>query len=151
MLSISYLFEQEENSKGQYKVPMIDKLKTHKLNPRTNRMKNFRTNKYLFTDIPPEDRTFKNLPRYSTKKAKVRFQDWLEIDGQKLQSSHSVTSWGWAPSGKCWGWSHRAIASFGVGDTIKTDTIGNEGGKEYTIKTKEQAEEAAKKFAKEIG
>jgi len=48
MISLYYLFEQEENSKGQYRVPMIEKLKTHKLNPRTNRMKNFKTNKYLY-------------------------------------------------------------------------------------------------------
>ena len=83
MISLNCLFEQEEDSKGQYKVPMIEKLKTHKLNPRTNRMKNFKTIKYLFTDIAPEERTFKNLPRYANKDPKVRFQDWLEIDAKK--------------------------------------------------------------------
>ena len=147
MISLRYLFEQEESTKGKYKVPMIEKLKTHKLNPKTNRMKNFRTHKYLFTDIPPEERTTKNLPRYSTKKAKVRFQDWLMIDGKKRQPDHNSLSWGWSSNGSCYGWSHRAMYGFKIGDTVKSDTIGNEGGKEYVIKTKEQAEEAAKKFA----
>ena len=33
---------------------------------------------------------------------------------------------------------------------MKADTIGNDSKKEYEIKTKEQAEEAAKKFAKDV-
>jgi hypothetical protein len=150
MISLNCLFEQEEDSKGQYKVPMIEKLKTHKLNPRTNRMKNFKTIKYLFTDIAPEERTFKNLPRYANKDPKVRFQDWLEIDAKKRHPDHSVTSWGWAADGKCYGWSHRAVHGFKVGEIVKADTIGNDSKKEYEIKTKEQAEEAAKKFAKDV-
>lgn len=150
MISISELFEQEDNQKGQYRVPMIEKLKTNKLNPRTNRMKNFKTIKYLFTDIPPEERTFKNHPRYANKKPKVRIQDWLEIDAKKRDPNHSVTSWGWAPNGKCYGWSHRAIYGFAVGDIIKPGDSGNETGKEYTIKTKEQAQEAALKFAESV-
>lgn len=148
MISLNFLFEQEEQ-KGQYKVPMIDKLKTHKLNPRTNRMKNFKTIKYLFTDIPPEKREMNNLPRYATKKPKVRFQDWLEIDAKKRQPSHSVTSWGWDKTNRCWGWSHRAVYGFKVGDKVTSNTIGN-NGKEYIIKTREQAEEAAKAFADEV-
>lgn len=151
MIILSYLFEQEESTNGKYKVPMIEKLKTHKLNPKTNRMKNFKTHKYLFTDIPPEERTFKNLPRYSTKKAKVKFQDWLEIDGQKLQPDNSVTTWGWASNGECWGWSHRACHGFKIGDIVKADTCGNKSKKEYVIKTKEQAEETAKNFAEDVG
>ena len=74
MISLRYLFEQEESTKGKYKVPMIEKLKTHKLNPKTNRMKNFRTHKYLFTDIPPEERTTKNLQDIQLKKLKFVFK-----------------------------------------------------------------------------
>jgi hypothetical protein len=148
MISLSYLFEQDEG-KGQYKVPMIGKLKTHKLNPKTNRMKNFRTYKYLFTDIPPEKREFNNLPRYSTKKPKVRFQDWLEIDAKKRQPSHSALSWGWAPNGKCYGWSHRAVHGAKIGDVVKPGDIAS-GGKTFTLKTKEDVENYAKAFADDV-
>lgn len=149
MISLYYLFERDEDS-GQYKIPLIDKEKNKKLNPKTNRIKTFKTAKYLFTDIPPEKRDFKNLPRYANKKPKVRFQDWLEIDAKKLNPNHSVTSWGWDKANRCWGWSHRAVASFKIGDTLKLDTCGNESGKEYVIKTREQAEEAAKNFAEDV-
>ena len=149
MLSLYYLFERDEGS-GQYRVPLIDKEKNKKLNPKTNRIKTFKTTRYLFTDIPPEERDFKNLPRYANKKPKVRFQDWLEINAQKLNPNHSVTSWGWSPNKKCYGWSHRAIHGFEIGEKVKSDTCGNESGKEYIIKTKEQAEEAAKNFAKDV-
>ena len=150
MLSISYLFENDQGS-GQYKVPLIDKQKDKLLNPKTNRIKTFKTTRYLFTDIPPDKRDFKNLPRYANKKPKVRFQDWLEIDAKKLQPTHSVTSWGWSPNGKCYGWSHRAVHGFSIDEVVKTDTLGNSSGQEYVIKTKEQAEQAAKNFAKDVG
>jgi hypothetical protein len=52
--------------------------------------------------------------------------------------------------GKFYGWSHRAIYGFGVGDTVKADTMGNEGGEEYVIKTDDQAKAAAIAFAKEV-
>lgn len=146
MLSVSTLFE-EKQEKQQYKVPMIEKNKEHRINPKTNRMKTFKTLNYLITDIPPEKRDFNNLPRYATKKPKVRFQDWLLIDAKKRQPSHTALSWGWSPNGKCYGWSHRAVYGFSIGQVVKRDTIGNESGKEYTIKTKEEAEEAAKRFA----
>lgn len=144
MISLAYLFEEE------YKVPMIDKLKTHKLNSKTNRMKNFKTNKYLVTDIPPEERTFKNLPRYSTKKPKTRFQDWLEIDTKKRQPDHCVTSWGWAPNGQCYGWSHRAVSGFKVGDTVKPGDIANDDKKTFTLKTNAAVEKHAKAFADDV-
>ena len=53
----SYLNHIQEN---EFEIPMKD-----------SKIKKFKTN------IPPEKRTFKNLPRYSNKKPKVRFQDWL--------------------------------------------------------------------------
>jgi hypothetical protein len=150
MISLIHLFEQEENSDGKYRVPMIEKEKNKKLNPKTNRIKIFKTSKYLFTDIKPEDRTFKNLPRYADKKPKVRFQDWLEIDTKKLNPNNSVTSWGWGADGKCYGWSHRAVAGFKIGDIVKSGNIAS-GGKTFTLDTKEKVEEHAKAFAKDVG
>lgn len=67
-----------------------------------------------------------------------------------MQPNDSVTSWGWSPNGKCYGWSHRAVYGFKIGDLIKSDTCGNESGKEYVIKTKEQAEEVAKNFVEDV-
>ena len=150
MIALTNLFEQEDNQDKLYKVPMIEKKKIRKLNIRTNRMKNFKTVKYLFTDIPPEKRTFKNRPRYANGDPKVKIQDWLEIDAKKLNPADSVTSWGWASNGKCYGWSHRAIYGFGIGDVVTPDTCGNESKKKYIIKTKEQAEQAAKDFARDV-
>lgn len=149
MLSLYYLFERDESS-GQYKVPLIHKEKNKKLNPKTNRIKTFKTTRYLLTDIPPEERDFKNLPRYANKKPKVRFQDWLEIDGQKRQPSHTVTSWGWAPNGSCYGWSHRAVHGFAIGDTVKPGDIANPDNKTFTLKTREDVEKQAKAFAADV-
>jgi hypothetical protein len=129
---------------------MLERLKTHKLNPKTNRMKNFRTRKYLFTDIPPEQRTFKNLPRYANKKPKVRFQDWLEIDAQKRQPDHTALSWGWDKANRCWGWSHRAVHGAKIGDIVKPGDIGNPDNKTFTLKTREDVENYAKAFADDV-
>ena len=148
MISISCLFETEE--KQIYKVPMIEKLKTHKLNPKTNRMKNFRTIKYLETTISPEQRTFKNLPRYANDKPKVRFQDWLCIDAKKRNSNHDRTSYGWAADSKCYGWSHRAVHGFAIGDTVKPGDIANPDNKTFVLKTREDVEKQAIAFADEV-
>ncbi len=148
MISVIYLFESEE--KQIYKVPMIEKLKTRKLNPKTNRIKSFKTVRYLETDIPPSERTFENLPRYANGKPKVRFQDWLLIDAQKIDPDDVVTSWGWSRAdNKCYGWSHRAAHGFKIGDRIKEGDIIYKG-KEYTLETRDQVEQAAKDFAREV-
>ena len=144
MISISFLFEEE------YKVPMIDREKEKHLNPKTNRIKTFKHVKHLVTDIPPEKRDFKNLPRYSTKKPKVRFQDWLEINAQKRHPSHTALSWGWAPNGKAYGWSHRAVHGFAVGDTVKPGDIAHTGKKPFVLKTKAAVEKHAKAFADDV-
>ena len=98
------------------------------------------TGKSMFkTDIAPENRELSNLPRDGKKNAKVKFQDWLVLDGKK------------GANGKYYGWSHRAIYGFGVGDVIKPDTIGYQGnGNEYTLKTDQEAMEQAKRFADEV-
>jgi len=100
----------------------------------------------LKTNIPPEKRDLKNLPRDSKKNAKVRFQDWLGIKGNP----------GKAYNGKWYGYSHRAIYGFGIGDVIKPDYIGNkyqytdEVHKKYEKIYNEQGQEAADKYYKSI-
>ena len=151
---IQYLSESE---KEVYRVPMKEKLKNKKMNPKTNRIKTFKTNKYLETNIKPEDRTLSNLPRYADRKPKVTFQQWLKIDGKKRNPSYDTTSYGWSPNDSCYGWSHRAIHGFKVGDVIKPGSIGNKyNGDEnkkfepYTIKTREEAEQHAIRFARDV-
>jgi hypothetical protein len=129
---------------------LVKKLKPEKvkdLNPNTLRMKTYKRTAYVKTDVPMVKRTLGNLPRYSDKKPKVHFKEWM---GMKMCSdtNHSVAQA--EADGKWYGWSHRAIYGFGVGDTVKADTIGNEAGKEYVIKTDDQAKAAAIAFAKEI-
>ena len=131
--------------------------------------------KKLTTKIPPEKRTLKNLPRDSRGKSRVRFQDWLGLKKTR-PSNHSV---GQAYDGAWYGWSHRAIRGFRVGDVIKPGDIGNKfqhsskvekkyrellrrGTKEadkyidsikfkpYRIKTEKEAFEHAERFAKNV-
>lgn len=133
---------------------MVKKIKPKKvkvMNPKTNRMKTSRRSEYIKTDVPMERRTLKNLPRYADKKAKVHFKDWMGIKGQKTQSNHSAESIGKSEADGAWyGWSHRAISGFKVGDCVKSDTCGNTSGKEYTIKNDNQARDAAIAFAKDV-
>jgi len=161
---------------GEYAVARIEKHKIRKMNPKSNRMKKFKTTKWMKTTIKPEDRTLKNLPRDSKKKAKCKFQDWLLLKG--WGSRHST---GISPNNRCYGWSHRAVGEFYVGKEIKNaDTIGNRitYGKEidkkynaiadkhgyevadayrknlpftpYTIKTIDDAKMHAERFARDV-
>ena len=101
------------------------------LNTKTWEMKTKGGGKYK-TDTPPNKRTYNNLPKYSNGKSKVRFQDWLLIKSQKKDPKHSAYSFGKSDAdGKWYGWSHRAIGSFGAGDKVKGD---NEGKKQTTSK-----------------
>lgn len=160
-----------ELDEGEWAVARIDK---H--NPKTNRMKTFEATKWLKTKIKPEDRTLKNLPRDSKKKAKVKFQDWLLLKGWGSRYSTGIS-----PSEKCYGWSHRAVGEFYVGKKIKSaNTIGNKitygpkidkkynemsdkygyevadkwiknlPFKPYTIKTVDEAKEHAERFAADV-
>lgn len=141
---------------GLHKIPMIHRKKEKRLNPKTNRVKTSKLTMFHKTDIPPEKRTFKNLPRYSNGKSKVRFQDWLLIKGEKRTATSTVPTYGKSEAdGKTWwGWSHRAIYGFKKGDTIKTkDYIGRESFKKeapFTIKSDDEARELAIAFAKEV-
>lgn len=132
---------------------MVKRLKPEKvkdINPRTNRMKTFKRASYMKTNVPMEKRTLKNIPRYADNNPKVHFKDWMGIKGEKTKEHHTVNSIGKAEAdGKWYGWSHRAIAGFGVGDVVKADTCGNTKG-EYTIKTDAQAKETAINFANDV-
>ena len=100
------------------------------------------TSRKFKTNIPPEKRSLKNLPRDSKGKPKVKFQDWL---GMKTTTG----SVGKGTDGKWYGWSHRAVYGFSVGEKVKEGDV-IYSGKEYTIKTDDEAHEAAKKFASEV-
>lgn len=124
----------------------------------------------LEAETPTEKRTMKNLPRYSTGKPKVPFTEWLGLKGQGSKGF----------DGKYYGWSHRAVWGFGVGDTIKIGHIGNKYQyssevqkkcnaiaakgdykeadayyqsitfKPYKIETEEEAKEHAIRFGKDV-
>jgi hypothetical protein len=137
---------------GEYAIPLKNKSTKKQLNIKTGRLKKVKQNNYIKTTIKPEDRTLKNIPLYADGKPKVRFQSWLNlVKSPKLYDKLNDVSWGWSSNGKCYGWSHRAIAGFKVGQTVPKDTSGNPTpGKEWVIKTKEQAEKMAKLFAQNI-
>ena len=153
MLLISYLFEdaKPDLAPDEYAVARIGKSKNLKLNPRTGRMKKFKTTAWIKTKIPPEKREMKNVPKYSDGKLRVRFQDWLGIKGEKRTSTSQINTWGWSTNGKCYGWSHRGMHGFSIGEEIKPTTSGFERLKRsFKIKDRNQCEEVAKKFAKSI-
>jgi len=130
-----------------FMVKRLKPVKVKDLNPNTLRTKTYKRVGYIKTEVPMERRTLNNMPRYSDKKAKVHFRDWM---GMKMCSDtkHSVAKAD--ADGKYYGWSHRAVYGFGIGDVVKADTCGNETGKEYTIKTDDQAKQAAIAFAKDV-
>lgn len=133
-----------------YTVPMAKREKYKKVSPKTNRMKNFSKTKQLVTEIPPEDRSFKNIPKYSTGKNKVTPQAWLEIKGEKTHPDHSVASIGKsAADGKWYGWSHRAIYGFKAGDEVKADSMGKKVDyPKYTQSDVDAAQAASAKTGK---
>jgi len=145
-----------------YTVPMAKREKYKKMNPKTNRMKKFSKTRQMVTEIPPEERSFKNIPKYATGKTKVKFQDWLEIEHDEKGSSY-----GKAKNGKCYGWSHRAVYGFKAGDEVKGDNLGKKvdypklpDGQldfdkpsyepDFTIKDDAHAMEVAKTFADNV-
>ena len=109
-----------------------------------------KTNKSLSTNIPPSKRSFENLPKYADGKSKVRFQDWLMIKGEGESKNPPRSHYfGKSENGKWYGWSHRAVYGFKPGDKVTKNTCGS-GGKEYTIKTDDQARQTAINFAKDV-
>ena len=156
----------------QYEVPMIKKEKHKKMNPKTNRIKTFRKQKFLKTDVPLEKRSFKNIPKYADGKNKVRFQDWLAIKGEgskKMENGMTTpNTYGYSEALDAWvGWSHRAVASFKPGDEIKGDSLGKKveypklpNGEndwdnptyepDFVIQSDEQARQIAYQFSRNV-
>ena len=122
--------------------------KVKELNPNTLRTKTYKRSDYTTTEIAPEKRSLKNIPKYADGKDKVDFKDWLGIKAEKRDPSHSVATFGKGQDGKWYGWSHRAIGSFSVGDVVKPNVLDNE--KEFTIKTDDEARQAAIDYAESV-
>jgi len=103
------------------------------------------------TFIAPEKRRLGNLPRDSKGKSKCRFQDWLCMKGNP----------GKAANGKWYGYSHRAITSYGIGTVVKPNNMGHKdytwsdeekknNRKSYVIKTDKDARKHAERFRDKI-
>lgn len=83
-----------------------------------------------------------------------KFKEKHGIVGKKIYSYHNVESIGFSEKEQKWyGWSHRAVAGFGIGDKIFEPNFGDDktpfvkhGSK--TIKNMDDAERAARSFAK---
>lgn len=140
----------KEYSDKTWTVKMKKPKKVKEMNPNTLRDKTYKRQRTMVTTVSPEARSFKNIPKYADGKSKVDFRDWLGIKGEKVHSKDAVPSYGKAENGKWYGWSHRAVYGFKSGDVVKSDAAGNNTGKEYTIKTDDQAKQAAIDFAKEV-
>lgn len=136
---------------GEYPVRHFKRKKVRDLNPKTNRMKNFKRQTWFKTNIPPEERTVKNIPRYNKGEGdlKCSYNEWLGLKGNGSDGTKGY-------DGKYYGWSHRAIWGFGVGDIIKPDTIGNkyqyseENQRKYMEIMEKEGIDAADKFHKSI-
>lgn len=104
------------------------------------------------TSIAPEKRSLKNIPKDSKGNSKVRFQEWLNIKKPTEYSDMAGydASWGKGSDGKYYGWSHRAVHGFAVGDKVKTDTIGNWKNNEWAIGSDKDAAKMAIEFAKDV-
>lgn len=87
------------------------------------------------------------------KSAKEKFNEQHGIESEKAHADDSVNSIGWSEKEqKYYGWSHRAICGFSIGDMIFEPDFGDDktpyvkhGNKE--IKSKEDARKAAVAFA----
>ena len=156
MLSLTNLIVQEagkpELKEGEYAVRKRKPMKVKALNPKTNRMKKFKRAQWIVTKIAPKDRTVGNVPKDASGKPICTHQEWLQIEGERQSDSSSVNTFGRSrANGKWYGWSHRAIASFGIGDVVKPTTCGFERLKQpFIIKTETKAKEVAKRFARAV-
>ena len=153
MISILCLFEDKKPDlkPGEYCVVKRKKKKVRAFNPKTNRMKKFKRNQYFVTKIAPEDRTVRNTPKDAKGFPIATHTQWLQIVGERRLRTSTIDTFGKAANGKWYGWSHRAIASFGIGDKITNKTSGfDKISKPFTIKTDERSREVAKIFARSV-
>ncbi len=140
----------KEYSDNSYTVKMRKPKKVKELNPNTLRDKTYKRTRVMVTSVPPEKRSFKNIPKYADGRMKVDFKDWLMIKGEKRTDTSQVNTYGKSQAdGKWYGWSHRAVNGFAIGDVVKPTDAGS-NDKEYTIKTDDQARQAAIDFAAEV-
>ena len=109
-----------EGDGRSYQVKMAKPEKYRKINPRTNREKNFKRQRFMSTDIAPKDRTFENQPKYADGKPQVKYTDWLEIETEPGSNG----GYGKAANGSWYGFSHRAIYGFKPGDKVTGDSAG---------------------------
>lgn len=84
-----------------------------------------------------------------------KFFDKHGIEPQKIDSSHNVDSIGWSEKEQKWyGWSHRAIYGFKIGDKSSQGKVGyqtlKDKGWPTEAKTKEDCKKMAIAFAEEI-
>lgn len=148
---INTLLEKHLENKKTYIIEVDVPDEIIKIDFKNETVKSSNKTKYLETTIPPEERTLDNLPKYSDGKPKVNRSKWLGLKkSPELWPKLKNVAWGWSSNGNCYGWSHRSIGCFKKGDKIRRDTIGNDSGKEFTIKSHKEAEIMAKKFAKEV-
>lgn len=104
--------------------------------------------------ISPKDGNSKCTLHPEYDKSLLRF--FAEHGITRIMSAYgkNVPSLGYSASEEKWyGWSHRAIYGFGVGDKIKKGTCGYEKIKEkglLNIKSLDQAKEVAKIFAEDV-
>jgi hypothetical protein len=151
---ITPIFEDKKPDlkEGEYAVRKRKPKKVLDFNPRTNRMKKFKRTQWFVTKIAPKDRTVENTPKDAKGFPICTHQTWLMIKGERRTPNSSVDSFGKSEAnGRWYGWSHRAIASFGIGDVVKPTTSGFERLKEpFTINSEEKAREVAKRFAESV-
>ncbi len=107
----------KEFADTKFVVKMKKPQKYHKINPKSNRMKTFKKVRYMSTSMSPEKREIKNMPKYANGGSKVSFTDWLGIKDSKK-------GYGKSANGKWYGWSHRAVYGFKVGDKVTGDSLG---------------------------
>lgn len=95
-----------------------------------------------------EINTLKNKPKNVTPR------EWLKIKKPlkfKSESWFNTGTWGQSQEdGKFYGWSHRAIYGFGVGDIVKKNTLGNSKNIDWKIKNEKEAAEMAAKFSNSV-
>lgn len=140
----------KEYADNSYTVKMRKPKKVKELNPNTLRDKTYKRTRVMVTAVAPEKRSFKNIPKYADGREKVDFKDWLMIKGEKRTDTSQVNTYGKSQADNKWyGWSNRAVNGFAIGDVVKPTDAGN-NDKEYTIKTDDQARQAAIDFAAEV-
>jgi hypothetical protein len=85
----------------------------------------------------------------------IRKIDELCMETMKTYPDHCVCSIGRAGDGRWYGWSHRAMCSFGIGDRIFEEKYGNDSAPfikhgHKSIKTEADARLAATRFAASV-